>query len=328
MSSSQTPYTLTAQQLDAALAALAKASDTFRLSPLERGLSRVLTVCTTLFVLGIATGIALLQMDGMGCPAGISILIGIAAGLVAPVVLLANFGFVVKTLRQRKLVKQLGLREISYSAWKARRKRQLFVRIGGALLTILGVALLIATVLFGWSIRSAEHIAFLLFLVAIAATPVVWRLVQRSRQQLAVIDDAASLRAILTSMHADAEDKIVVPAAVLEKVAGIERAQIARERARAVLDGMSDAKRGYGVLIAKEVAEQKAALPSDRRLEVEDLIDELTAESYPSAAGLREGGAVLSARTPDGSAEIDYSVDERNRRIHVVGLRTLDGHVL
>ena len=42
------PYTLTTEQLDAALATLAKAAETFRLSPLERRLYRALKICATI----------------------------------------------------------------------------------------------------------------------------------------------------------------------------------------------------------------------------------------------------------------------------------------
>jgi hypothetical protein len=167
---------------------------------------------------------------------------------------------------------------------------------------------------------SWDVVALLLF-AAIAATPVAWRLIQRSRQRLDVIEDVNSLHAMLTSMQADPGDTVVVPAAVLEKVASVERAQIARERAKAVLDGVSNTNRGYGVLFAKAVSEQKASLPSDRRLQVEELTDELMAEPYQSGADGRDAGAVLSARTSDGSVEIDYSVDEPSRRIHVVAMR-------
>ncbi len=114
---------------------------------------------------------------------------------------------------------------------------------------------------------------------------------------------------------------MVVPANVLEKVAGIEHAQIARERAHAVLAGVGAESRGYGVLITRDVSESKAALLPDRRLEVEELIDDLVADPH-AYAGDRRGDAVLRARTPDGSAEIDYSVDEAHRRVHIMALRT------
>jgi hypothetical protein len=273
-------------------------------------------------VVAVAATYILYQMKPYASASCITILVAIVAGMVAPVLLLANLRLVLKTLRQRRLVKQLGLQEISYSAWRAHRKRRLFVRIGGALLTLLAIALLIGMVSLVWqSGFKASEIPVLLLFFAVAATPIAWRLVQRSRQQLEVLDDADSLRATLTSIQAAPGDTVVVPAAVLEKVAGIERAQIARERTQAVLAGVKNTNRGYGVLIAKEVSEQKAALPPDRRLDVEELIDELMAEPYLSAADGR-GGGVRNARTPDGSAEIDYSVDEQNQRIQVVALRT------
>jgi hypothetical protein len=316
---SRTSYTLTAEQLDAALVALAKASETFRISPFERGLSRVLTIWIAVFVQSMAAiPFTFLLLGKLGCCLAI---VAIAAGFVALVLLLANSGLVLKTLRQRRLVKQLGLREISYSAWKADRKRHPSISIGWTLLTVMAVAVLIGTVFIGWPASSASEIVTFLLFLAVAATPLAWLLIQRSRQQLDVLDDASNLRELLKLMQADAGDTVVVPAAVLEKVAGIEQAQIARERARAVVAGVSDSNRGYGVLIAKDVAEQKASLPADRRLDVEALIAELMVQPSPS-------GDEQSARTADGSVEIHYSVDEQNRRIRVVALRTQEPNVV
>ena len=79
--------------------------------------------------------------------------------------------------------------------------------------------------------------------------------------------------------------------------------------------GVSSANRGYGVLLAHGVAEQKAALPADCRLSVEELIEEETAEP-------RLGESTITVRTPDGCAEIEYSVDAPNWRIHVLAIRT------
>jgi hypothetical protein len=139
---------------------------------------------------------------------------------------------------------------------------------------------------------------------------------------LEVVADADQLRATLTSIKTGAS--VVVPANVLEKVAGIEHAQIARERAHAVLAGVGAENRGYGVLITRDVSESKAALLADRRLEVEELIDDLVADPHAYAGG-RQGDALLRAQTPDGSAEVDYSVDEAHRRVHIVALRTPAG---
>jgi len=169
-------------------------------------------------------------------------------------------------------------------------------------------------------VKSPWEIVGVVPLLIISAATLISRSIQRSREQFEIVADSERLRATLTSLHAGPEASVEVPAAVMENVARIEHAQIARERAQAVLAGVSAANRGYGVQLARSVLEQKASLPANLRLEVEDLIDQLTAEPYPSAAQRADG--TLSARTPDGSAEVGYSVDEQNRRIHVLAIRT------
>jgi hypothetical protein len=322
MSFSPTPYTLSAQQFDAALAALARATETFRLSRFERVLYRVTGIYVTVVLLSFGTGLVLLLRTDMGWIGCLFVLIGAVASAAGPLLLLANLGVILKTERQRRLLRQLGLREISYSAWKAHRKRHLFKRIAGAVVTLLGIAqsIFLTWYLFrnGAAVNGLGDLLLGMFVLLMIATPVIWRVVQRGREQMDIAADADRLRATLTSIAADANDNVVVPAAVLEKVAGIEQAQIARERAQAVAESVSAAKRGetgYGVLIAREVSDRKASLPADSRLEVEELIDELVTEP-------QHGAGTLTARTSDHSTELDYSVDETNRRIHILALRT------
>jgi hypothetical protein len=343
MASLQSSYTLSPQQLEAALAALARAADTFRLSPLERRLHRALGICarivTVAFVVTLlAIGLVLLTytspsdttIAGYGCIAApVAFVIGIGAGAAAILLLALNFRLVRKVVGQRRLLRQLGLQDVSYSAWKAHRKRRLWIKIGGAAMTAISVVLLIV----GTYVAMPTNIAtptktFELtnvlagaFILLIGGTILAWQSLQHSQERLALVADADRLRATLTSLETDREASVVVPAAVLEKVAVIEHAQIARERAHAVLSGVSTAHRGYGVVVPRHVSEQKASLPPDRRLEVEELIEELVAEPHSSAAPGDDGDRVLSVHTPDGSAEIDYSVDERHRRIHIVALR-------
>jgi hypothetical protein len=328
MSLSRTPYTLNAEQLDAALVALGKASETFRLSPLENRLYRALGVCAKIAIVAFVITAILVIMSLNGVAAVTDLIIGIpglifmAAGIIAALLLAANATLVLNAVRQRRLLKQLGLHDVSYSAWKAYRKRHVFARVGGAMLTTVGAVLLLFV--FAWLMGAEKpgpaEIAFGVACLVVGITILIWRAVQRSRERLEVVADADQLRTTLTSIKTGADASVVVPANVLEKVAGIEHVQIARERAHAVLAGVGAENRGYGVLITRDVSESKAALVPDRRLEVEELIDDVVADPHAYAGG-QHGDEVLRARTPDGSAEVDYSVDEAHRRVHIVALR-------
>src|SRR5258706_13471918 len=110
------PYTLTTEQLDAALATLARAAETFRLSPLERRLYRALKICATVAAVGFLVELFLLLVGG-GCIAFIIAPIAILAGVAATILLAANFRLWLKTSRHRRLLRHLGLHDVSYSAW-------------------------------------------------------------------------------------------------------------------------------------------------------------------------------------------------------------------
>lgn len=328
MSQPQTPYTLSVQQLEAALSALTKATETFRLSPLEHRLYRALEICAKVASFAFVVVALLVTLQANGVTAISEAMIGFpglaffAAVAAATVLLIANFRLVLDALRQQRLLKQLGLEQISYSALRAERKRHVLARLLGAALTALGAISLVLLVLWliGTETPDAWEVVAGLSLFFLGATLLLWRTVQRSRERLAVVSDARQLRALLTGMVSGSGAEVVVPATVLEKVAGIEKARIERERTRAVLAGLS-ARRGYGVQLSHELSEQKASLPPALRLEVEELIEQIVAEPRASASTPATVDALL-ARTPSGSAEVDYRVDEVSRRVHVLALRT------
>jgi hypothetical protein len=327
MSHSQTPYTLNAEQVEAALSALTKATETFRLSPLEERLYRALELCAKVAGLSFVVIVLLVVLQANGVTAigdaaiGFPALFFLAALAAATVLLIANFGVVRDALRQQRVLKQLGLEQVAYSALKVQRKPSGLARVGRAALTTLGGISLVLLVLwaFGTDTPDAEEVTAGLSLFLLGVTLLLWRVVQRSREGLAVVSDAGQLRALLLGMTRGNNTEVVVPARVLEKVAGIEKAQIERERNRAVMAGLS-AHRGYGVQLSREASEQKASLPPALRLEVEELIEQVVAE--PRASGSAQGpGDTLLARTPSGSAEVDYSVDEARSRVQILTLR-------
>jgi len=323
MPPSATPYTLTSQQLDAALATLAKAAETFRPSRVEMFLYRALRVCATTTAIAV-----LLMFSPFAVVIAILLLpIVMVAGTLTTVLFVANLTLVLKTSRQRRLLKQMGLEDLSHSAWKTDRKRHPVQRVLGASVTVAGVIVIvfaifwmIATTL-GGKTEGSDIVIAALF-TAVGGTMLGWRSMERNRQRLDLVADADNLRATLMSLQAGAGAEVVVPAPVLEKVARIEQAQIARERTQAVLASMSAADQGYAVQFAPGVSEQKTSLQVKSRLELAELIDDLTANPHPSAP---RAEGTLRARTPDGAAEVDYSVDEQNRRIHILALRAPAG---
>ena len=324
MSASKIAYTLDPSQLEAASEALRKAAETFRPSPREARLYRYLGWCSTLAVILFAAMVAGWFLNPlMVIPLLLAFFL---AGAAATILLVMNLALVAGTLRQRRLLKKLGLHTISRSAWKAERRRHLGGRIGGASLTTAGVILLLFAAflmlpsLAAWRVSGFELVVIVLLAVP-GLTVLIWRMVERSREQLALVADADRLRAMLTSMQAESGSggPVVVPAAVMEKVARIESAQIARERAQAVVASVGKADRGYALVVAHDATAQKAALGRAERLTVEELIDEVLAE--PQAAGRPDAGNLRHAGSADGLIEIDYRVDEAARRVHLLAVR-------
>jgi hypothetical protein len=349
----RSPYKLDAVQLEKALQALQKAAETFRPSPGEERLYRVLGICVRAVVAAVVgmvlIGIVMVLARGgtetgstaifFGSLMAVFVLVFILAGISALVFLLLNQSVIRQAFRQRRLMKKLGIQEVSISAWRLQHKwGHSWSRLAGAVLTWGGVLSLLLGV-FGWigmwagsevgrkeeDVRIAVVVfsVFLLFFAS-GVTVLVWRFVQRSREQWAIVADANRLRSAIESMQtkAGAGKAVAVPAAVLDDVARIERVQIARERRDAVV-ASAGANRGYGVLVARDLSPQKALLDPQHRVAVEDLIDNLSANPHP--AGVEStADNLLSVRTPDGGVELQYSVDEEARRVHIVALTIHD----
>jgi hypothetical protein len=268
------------------------------------------------------------------------VLVFILAGISALVFLLLNQSVIRQAFRQRRLMKKLGIQEVSISAWRLQHKwGHSWSRLAGAVLTWGGILSLLLGV-FGWigmwtgsevgrkeeDVRIAVVVfsVFLLFFAS-GVTILIWRFVQRSREQWAIVADANRLRSALESRQtkAGAGKAVAIPAAVVEDVARIERVQIAREQRDAVMASAGTSKHGYGVLMARDLSSQKELLDPQQRVAVEDLIANLSANPHPAGVESTADG-LLSVRTPKGDVELQYSVDEGAQRVHIVALTSHD----
>jgi hypothetical protein len=353
--SERSPYTLDADQLQKAVRALEKAAQTLRPKPSEERLYRFLGICVRvaagalagMVLSGVMLGVVL-PREGeadtamevvFGILTGVFILLFLLAAIGALIFLLLNQSVIRQAFRQRRLLTKLGIREVSLSAWRLQRRRHRWSKLAGAVLTAGGIFAL-ALGSFGMismvvmSIYTKmEHIKnvaitgvslYGLFF-AFGVTILLWRFVQRSREQWAIVADANQLRSALESVKstAAAGEAVTIPAAVLEDAARIERVQIAREQRDAVVASAGTTDHGYGVLVARDVSSQKALLDPQQRVAAEDLIENLSANPRPAGVESTAKG-LLSVRTPERDVELQYSVDEGARRVHVVALTALD----
>jgi hypothetical protein len=160
---------------------------------------------------------------------------------------------------------------------------------------------------------------------AFGVTVLLWRFVQQSREQWAIVADANRLQSVLESMQAKAGagEEVAISAAVVEQAAQIERVSIGRERRDAVVAGTGATHHGYGVLLARDLSSQKALLDPQRRVAVEELIENLSANPRPAGVESNPEG-LLSVRTPERDVELQYSVDEGAHRVQIVALTAHD----
>jgi hypothetical protein len=357
----RSPYTLNAGQLENAVQALQKAAETLRPTPSEERLYRVLGICVRVAgaALAGATLAAFLLGGVVGWTGGtetefddvfgwtrgtetalddvlllllfVFALLFFLAAIGAAVFLLLNQSVIRQAFRQRQLLKKLGIRDVSLSAWRLQRRGHRWSRLASTVLTWSGILSLVAGVveaigmwegskeLSVW--RWLEGPAWCGMYFAFGVTVLVWRFAQRSREQWAIVADANRLRSALESMQtkAGAGEAVTVPAAVLEDVARIERVQIARERRDAVVASAGATNRGYGVLVARDLLPQKALLDSQQRVAVEDLFENLSSNPRPPGVEPTPEG-LLSVTTPKGGVELQYSVDDEAKRVNIVAL--------
>jgi hypothetical protein len=324
-----TRYTLNGQQLEAAFVALRKASEAFRLSPLEHRLYRALGLCATVAIAAavlIEGLVVTIAVRGKSEPLllllGISAVLFALSGSAATLLLLLNLGVVRNTLRQRRLLRWIGLEDVARWVWKRQERTLTPSSIGRALLT--AVAVLFTLLVLLWALRVKRPQATEI-LVAVSfffggVTFLVWQYVQQSRERLTLVADANRLREALSSIRRDSNDRVEVQAIVLEEVAGLEQAQIARARAQAVVAGVQATDRAYGVQVTREVLEKKAGLPPDQRLEAEELIDQVVEHAQAPAAGDPSPDSSFRFRSATGSLEVGYQIDRDRRCVQIVSL--------
>jgi hypothetical protein len=345
----RSPYRLDSVQIEEIVQALQKAAETLRPRPAAELPLRMLRILVWVAVAALVSAVVALVLGKLVLPAipkvvdnilgnvfAVAMTLFIFAAGAAIVFLLLNLPAVAQALRQRSLLKKLGIREVSVSAWRLQRTGHTWSSLTGAVLTLCGIL----TIIFGiWiSVLLLTHttkeemwialiVVGVLFglCLAVGVAILLSRFVQRSREQWAIVADANRLRSTLQSMQARANtgEAFAIPAAVVEHAAQIERVSIARQRRDAVVAGAGTTHQGYGVLLARDLSSQKGLLDPQHRVAVEELIENLSDNPRPAGVESTADG-LLSVRTPEGDVELKYSVDEGAHRVHIVALTAHD----
>jgi hypothetical protein len=123
---------------------------------------------------------------------------------------------------------------------------------------------------------------------------------------------------------------VSVPSEILEQAAKIETAQIAEERKDAVLKSVAVRPSGYAITFNRDAAEERAALGVADRVELEDLVAQLSTEGaqIESQAGTISSGegATLRGMTKSQRVEILYVIDQASHGIRITAVRSGGSH--
>ena len=323
---------LSPSEVAVTLEALRSARETFRLKPRTRRLYAFLRLVVYVNVAAILVLLAGVIWDVLWkkAPGRLDVGVGlvfVGTTILAPFFLLANIGTIGHVWRQRRRLKELGLKELSDSLWKARRKAPGWERVWVTLVLTIGLVMVLSSVIAGlaaeWKKGTwAGLIAIIIPLVALGLTIVGFYFLQRGKQRLELVAEATQLeKALLESQKQAGEGHpIAVPLAVLKKAARIESTQIAQQRVEAIAESLRNAADGYAVQITRDVFAQKAALDSTDRSHVDELIQRLSDEPRPPGATMDEAGRYWRLNTGNGEVEIRYRIDEPQRRIQLIGV--------
>jgi hypothetical protein len=118
---------------------------------------------------------------------------------------------------------------------------------------------------------------------------------------------------------------VPVPSELLEQTAKIESAQIAKERKDAVLQSVTFRPSGYAVTFDRDAAVQRATLGFEDRVELEDLVAQLSTEGAhldaeaSAISGVEDATLRLVAKGKH--FDIEYVVDQPSRAIRITTVR-------
>lgn len=331
--------TLSSNELDRTIAVLSSAGQTLRLTWFERLSYRALLVSVDVFLLSFVATFILASISGPS-DAGVEAAAGklfiwalvvlVVSGAIGILALALNIPLLIKTFREARRLKRLGLSSLSMSLWKESRRSRWMSRIRGALLIGLGILTLmivagaLSVALMG---KNSGEEYFLLFFAAvfyavIAALLFAARYLRNQRERMDLAASAEELSKALQSLRQrKVSEGVSVPAELLERSARIESAQITRERRDAVLQSATFRPNAYAVAFNREAAQQRSTLGVADRVELEDLVADLSTEGAQARTASDTGPGRLLRTTKNNGVEIEAVIDQPSRCIRVIAVR-------
>jgi hypothetical protein len=323
-------------RLQAGIEALGRAGQAFQLSLFEKCSYRALMVSVDLAIVSfVATIVAAAAAAAAGSDTGyifaaIAMVVFGLAVLVGVISLVLNIPLFRRASRESARLKQLGLDALSKSLWQESRKSRWVSRIRNGLIIALGAFFVLGLVgggvMLTWLEQSPIAISVVVFYGMIAALLFAARHLRNQRERIELAASADKVRKTLLGMQdrAGEGELVAVPSDLLAQAARIETAQIAQERKDAVLQSVASRPSGYAVAFDQQAAEQRAKLDIADRIELEDLVAQISTAGpnvEPQAGTVSRGeSATLRVKTSSGRVEMDGLVDQSSRSIRVIAV--------
>jgi hypothetical protein len=328
---------LVPKNLEGGIEALSSAARAFQLTPFERNAYRALMVSADATVwasVALILEAVLVQwntpfrsaLDLLGDITGLVIVCGV---FVATVALALNILLAYRLYRERTRLKELGLASLSNSLWKETRRRRWMSRTARwvpAIVLLIAVTLLVGNLILSGSEVSTNEIIAIWVLSIVAGLLIFSGYLRNQRERMDLAASAEELKKALEGLQqlAGKAEVVSVPSELLEQAARIETAQIAKERKDAVLQSVAVRPSGYAITFDRDAAEERATLSVADRLELEDVVAQLSTEGaqpLPSLLPLALAGAERATMTKSKRVEIVYVIDRASRGIRIIAVR-------
>jgi hypothetical protein len=219
--------------------------------------------------------------------AGILVVVFVLSFVVGIISLALNIPLLLRTRHEGEMLKQLGLGSLSTLLWKESRRSRWVSRLRGALLLGIGILILVGMVFASKGMLEAstsdDRISFFVGLLLYGITAGLLfgaRYLRNQRERMDLAASAEQVRKALQKLQArEGPELVSVPAELLERTAIIESAQIKKERKDAVLQSAAFRSDAYAIAFDRNAAEQRASLGVAERVELEDLVADLSTEA-------------------------------------------------
>ncbi len=328
---------LAAKDLQGGIEALSSAACAFQMTPFERGAYRTLMVSVDvaafswviLWMLELTPVSEAFKFAKLG-----ALVVFIFAVVVGTASLALNIPLLVKFYRETTRLKKLGLSSLSKSLWKESRRSRWISWARGALLILVGIQIFVVSALHAYFVWYGlvptkgdvewKIMIFVAPLLIATLVPLIFsaRYLHNQHERMELIASAEELKKAFESLRqrAGKAEVVSVPSELLERAARIESAQIAKERKDAVLKSIAIRPSGYAITFDRDAAKERATLGVADRVELEDLVAQLSIEGAQFEPQGAEGGT-LRVMTKSQRVEIVYIIDHASRGIRITAVR-------